>query len=107
TNRLDELFNSFINQQFFGDILRYVLCMNKYHLKTPKVNTLGCGLFINRRTRNCLLCMCCIVHNRNLRNWGKGDREVSQAQRSLLLCVQTTLWFRTTLSKRFGVAIYS
>nr|MBW4457960.1 hypothetical protein [Nostoc indistinguendum CM1-VF10] len=40
TNRLDELFNSFINQQFFGDILRYVLCMNKYHLKTPKVNTL-------------------------------------------------------------------
>ncbi|ACC81823.1 hypothetical protein Npun_F3408 [Nostoc punctiforme PCC 73102] len=41
TNRLDELFNSFINHQFFGEILRHVLCMNKYHLKTPKVNTLA------------------------------------------------------------------
>ncbi|MCC5632683.1 hypothetical protein LC613_34360 [Nostoc sphaeroides CHAB 2801] len=26
--------------------------------------------------------------------------------RSLLLCVQTTLWFSTTLSNRFGVAIH-
>ncbi|WP_206758858.1 hypothetical protein, partial [Nostoc foliaceum] len=34
------LFNSFINHQFTLDIFRYIFCMKKYHLKTPKVNTL-------------------------------------------------------------------
>ncbi|WP_267145375.1 hypothetical protein [Nostoc commune] len=38
----------------------------------------------------------------------KGEKaiaEFSRHERSLLLYVQTTLWFSTTLSKKFGVAI--
>ncbi|WP_322691972.1 hypothetical protein [Nostoc sp. DedSLP04] len=37
----------------------------------------------------------------------KAIAEVVQTERSPLSCVQTTLWFSTTLSKRFGVAINS
>ncbi|WP_375515883.1 hypothetical protein [uncultured Nostoc sp.] len=39
--------------------------------------------------------------------WGKKAIAVfTRRGRSLLLCVQTTLWFTATLSKRFGVASY-
>ncbi|WP_229500546.1 hypothetical protein [Nostoc mirabile] len=35
----------------------------------------------------------------------KAIAEFCRHTRSPLLCVQTTLWFSTTLSNRFGVAI--